>query len=303
MNGQRESFTSGRLFLKQVLRKLFLEDWVLKLTAILITLALWYGVSLSNKKGTATMNAQLAFRVSSDTVLTEAGVQNVMIRIAGDDEKIDELLGTDVRVTADLTQLEPGDRVQQLTPQNVSIALPQGVRLEDIQPSRIAVKLEAVLQKDIPVRAATVGEPASGYEVYSTTVNPTRIRVSGPESVISALDTVPTSPVDVDGAKSDLTARQVPVRLEGPNVTVFDTVVDVTVEIGEKRVQRTFELSSSGKKITAVLFGPRSLISKLRPTDLKVEVGKDLTGSESPKLNLPESMQGVVEITALKFNN
>ena len=53
---------SGRptqLFFKHILRKVFLEDWVLKLTALLITFALWYGVSVSTKKGTATMAAQL----------------------------------------------------------------------------------------------------------------------------------------------------------------------------------------------------------------------------------------------------
>ena len=118
------SGTRGLLFFKHILRKLFLEDWALKVIAILITFALWYGVSLSSKKGTATMAAQLAFRVRNDTVLTSAGVQNVTIRIAGDDDKIDQLLGSDVRVTADLTQLEPGEKVQTLTPQNVSIALP-----------------------------------------------------------------------------------------------------------------------------------------------------------------------------------
>jgi len=147
MNRSRE-FSGGRpnrFFIKQILRKVFLEDWVLKLTALMITFALWYGVSVSMKKGTATMAAQLSFRVSDDTVLMSAGVQDVTIKVAGNDQTIDQLFANDLRVTADLTQLPTGDRILQLNPQSVSTNLPAGVKLEDIQPSRIAVRLEPVL--------------------------------------------------------------------------------------------------------------------------------------------------------------
>src|SRR6478736_535648 len=99
------------LFIKHVIRKIFLEDWVLKLTALLITFALWYGVSVASKKGTATMVAQLGFRVSDDAVLMKADVQEVTVRVAGNDQTIDQLFGNEVRVTADLTQVQPGDRI------------------------------------------------------------------------------------------------------------------------------------------------------------------------------------------------
>ena len=149
MRETRSTAARPALFAKHILRKMFLEDWLLKLSALVITFALWFGVSYSNKKGTATMPAQLKFRVSDTAVLTNAGVQEVSIRVSGDDQKIDQLFGSDRRITADLTDLEPGDRVLQLTPNNVTVDLPMGVKLEDIQPSRIAVRLEQVQVKDL----------------------------------------------------------------------------------------------------------------------------------------------------------
>ena len=99
------------LFFKHVIRKIFLEDWFLKAVALVVTMAIWFGVSLSNKKGTATLTAQLTFRVSDNAVVTNSGVQDLTIRVAGDDRKIDQLYGTDMRVTIDLTGEEPGERV------------------------------------------------------------------------------------------------------------------------------------------------------------------------------------------------
>ncbi|HEX3102437.1 MAG TPA: hypothetical protein VHQ01_11620, partial [Pyrinomonadaceae bacterium] len=48
MNGQDISTTRReprKLFFKHIARKIFLEDWALKLTALAITLALWFGVT------------------------------------------------------------------------------------------------------------------------------------------------------------------------------------------------------------------------------------------------------------------
>ncbi|HEY2865917.1 MAG TPA: CdaR family protein [Pyrinomonadaceae bacterium] len=304
MQETRSTAARPTLFAKHILRKLFLEDWLLKLSALVITFALWFGVSYSNKKGTATMPAQLKFRVSDTSVLTNAGVQEVSIRVSGDDQKIDQLFGSDRRITADLTDLEPGDRVIQLTPNNVTVDLPMGVKLEDIQPSRIAVRLEQVQVKDLPVKAETVGQPASGFEIYNTTVTPARVTIRGPESYVATLDFVPTGTVDVTGAKDDMTFRQVPVSLPNTNAAVFNTVVDVAVRIGEKRVERTLALTTaSGKRVTAVLYGPRSLMSKVKPIDLKVDISKLDTGEETPHLTLPDSLQGSVEIRTLKIGS
>ena len=303
MSTPRE-FVSGRpnrLFFKHILRKIFLEDWFLKLTALVITLGLWYGVSVSSKKGTATMAAQLAFRVSDDSTLMGAGVQDVTIRVAGDDQTIDRLFGNDLRVTADLTQVPNGDRILQLAPQSVSTNLPNGVRLEDIQPSRIAVKLEAVLEKDVTVEAALTGEPAAGFEVYTSNVLPAKVRVRGPESFMSTLETVPTGPIDIAGAKENLTAKQVPISVNNPKVAVFNTVADVSIVIGEKRTERSFNILSGTRRFRVVLFGPGSILSKARAADMKVEVSKTADGAEVPRLTLPDAMQGIVEIRKLEL--
>ncbi|PYS87827.1 MAG: hypothetical protein DMF62_11195, partial [Acidobacteria bacterium] len=94
--------------------------------------------------------------------------------------------------SVDLTSVLPGDRVVQLTPENVELQLPLGVRLDEITPSRMAVRLEAVEEKEVPVQIETVGRLPDGFEVYSQVANPPRVRVRGPQSLAKTLTEIST---------------------------------------------------------------------------------------------------------------
>src|SRR5205085_6091433 len=118
------------------------------------------------------------------------------------------------------TDIPAGDRVIPLTPDTVYVPLPQGIKLTEVQPSRIAVKLELVQEKDLEVRADTTGTPAAGFEVYQTTIQPQKIRVRGPASIVSMLTYVQTERIDLTNRREDLDARQVAVTSPDPKAAV-----------------------------------------------------------------------------------
>ena len=152
------------LYLKQIVRKIFLEDWVMKLIALLITLALWLGVTGLSTPTTKRFTVPLNFSVSNNSDITNEPIQEVDIVISGDKRKIEQINRAELTASIDLSDVLPGDRVLSLTPQIVSVSpLPLGIKLDEIQPGRIAVRLEAVVEKDVEVRGATTGEPANGY--------------------------------------------------------------------------------------------------------------------------------------------
>ncbi len=81
------------------------------------------------------------------------------------------------------------------------------MKLTEVQPSRIVIKLEAVEEKDVEVKVRSDGNPAYGYEVYSTSVLPPRIRVRGPASFIRTLQFVETDKIDLSNRKEDYSAK------------------------------------------------------------------------------------------------
>ena len=303
---QRQFVTTrpNRLFFRHVIRKIFLEDWSLKLIALVVTLALWLGVTGLSTPTTKRFTVPLSYSISNDIEITNTPIQEVDIVITGDKRKIDQINRSELAALMDISDLPPGDRVLQLTPENVRVTLPQGVKLDEVQPSRIAVRLETVEEKDIEVRPQLTGQPAAGHEVYDTSVTPARVRVRGPASYIKTLDFVPTGEIDVSGASQDLVARQVPVSVPNPRAAVFSTVVDVNVRIGEERVRRLFNITTpAGKHVSAVLYGPKSMLVDLKPEQLKVELIRNEAGNETPSLTLPGELQQTVRIDSVKLRS
>jgi hypothetical protein len=49
-----------------------------------------------------------------------------------------------------------------------------------------------------------------------------------------------------------------------------------------------------------VLYGPRSIFDSVKATDLKVQQAKSDTGQETPQLELPQALQGNVEVRRIK---
>lgn len=296
-----------QLSLRRLFRRVFIDDWIIKAMALGITFALWLGVTgLRTPTRERLRNISLAVRVSNDIEITNSPVQEVDLVVTGDKRKIDQIKREDMLVSLDLTDAQPGDRTVRITPENVNVELPTGIKLEEVQPNKIAVKLEQVEEREIPVKVETEGNIAEGYEIYSEMVFPNKIKVRGPSSYIRSLDFISTEKITLDNNQADFTAQQVGLNLVNPKVTLIDTVVDVAFRIGEKRIERLFliPVKSDNKEVSAtvVLYGVRSILDQLRSENLQIELVKNDLGENSLRLLLPADIEGKVEIRKLKIN-
>jgi YbbR domain-containing protein len=294
-----------KLFLTHILRKIFLEDWAPKLLALVITFALWLGVTGLSTPTTKRLTVPLNLNISSNAQVMNVPQQDVQIEISGDKRKIEQIRSSDLIASLDLTEMKPGDWVVSLSPDTVFVPLPQGVKLVDVAPGRIPINIEAVEEKDLEVRANPIGTIAAGYEIYNTIVLPSRIRVRGPASVMKTLEFVQTDGIDIADRKEEFTARQIAVTAPDPRAAVLNTVVDVIFRIGEKRVERSFTIPVAGDKsktASFVIYGPRTPLMKVRADDLKAEPYLDDNGEEAVRVVLPNDLENVVEIRRLRLN-
>ncbi|MBK8149695.1 MAG: hypothetical protein IPK58_16190 [Acidobacteria bacterium] len=289
-----------------ILRKIFLEDWTMKLIALVITLALWFGVSgLREPKTERLRNVSLNLRVSNDVEITNSPVKEIDIVVTGDDRKISQINKENLIVSLDLTDSLAGDRSVQITPENINVDLPTGVKVVDIQPDRIAVKLEKVEEREITVKVETEGALPDNLEVYQTTAVPGKVRVRAPESYIKTLDLISTEKIDLSGKSNDFTERQVSLVVLSPKVKLIDTIVDVFVRVGEKRTERLYLLplfgDETGRSAKIVLYGPRSVFETLTNENIRVEASKNDAGESVISVSLPAEIQDRVEVREKKF--
>lgn len=289
-----------KYFAKHIIRKIFFEDWALKLTALGITLALWFVVTGLSTPTTRRIIVPLNLTTASNAQISSSPQQEVEIEISGDKRRLEQINRGELSATVDLSESPMGDRVVSLEPESVYVPLPQGIKLTVVAPSRIVVSLEAVEERELEVRAETRGNLPAGFELYGLTVIPPNVTVRGPASVMGSLDMVKTDKIDVTGRKAEFTESRVPV-IANQRVVVLNTVVDVIVRIGERRIERNFSIhvGESGKMASFALYGPRSLLARIRADELRIDTSLNDQGEEESQVVLPTDLQNVVEVQRL----
>ncbi|MEP6925932.1 MAG: CdaR family protein [Pyrinomonadaceae bacterium] len=296
--------------LKSWLHSIFLEDWLTKTIALFITLILWYGIT-GNRAPTLRRlgNVRLILQLPSETETVNEPLNKVDITVTGDKTRVSRLSGDDLTAVVDLTTYKSGEFVIQLKPDNVNIELPNGVKLNEIEPSKISVKIEPSKEKSIEVKPVFTGQLPEGFEIYNTVVTPSSVNVRGAASRVNALDNIPTEKIDLNTRTRSFTEKQVTVDLLDPKITVLEALVNVDVEVGEQRIEKTFanipvrttsDTKAMPEKAGITLYGARSVLDSLTLDNLFIELDIAPDGAITPRVILPEDLQDKIKVRSIK---
>src|SRR5918997_1230998 len=149
---QKTKSTDGRGAARRWLRALFLEDWTLKALALLITLGLWYAVTTQRAPATKRLHdVPLEFLLPEGVDIGNDPLDKVDVMLEGSQDKLAVLTARDLVAQVDVTNLQPGDRNPRLSEKNVSMELPDGVRIVAIAPRSLTLHLEPVVESEVPV--------------------------------------------------------------------------------------------------------------------------------------------------------
>ena len=159
-------------------------------------------------------------------------MNTVQVRLRGSVNVVKEISPKDVSTIVDLEGMKAGEKIISLTLQNVQV--PFGAEVVRVNPSRVRFSLERTISKLVPVVPTIQGQPAEGYELGKVLMNPSKVQVEGPESRVSALDSVPTVPIHIDGRKTQV-AQSADLDVPDPQVRVqHPATVDIRIEVRAK---------------------------------------------------------------------
>lgn len=123
------------------LRTLLLENWPLKLVAVVFAVALWvFVVTEERTDAVFTVPLDLVDRPTGVEV-SSVGVETVVVRVEGRDSVLRRLHEGDFRAEVSLKSARPGRFVARIETDNVSA--PAGVRVVRVTPSEVRAVLEA----------------------------------------------------------------------------------------------------------------------------------------------------------------
>lgn len=226
--------------------------------------------------------------------------QDETVLVTGPQQDVDEV--SQVVATIDVTaRTSSVDQAVRLTPRNDGGFLVQRVNVE---PSVTGVTIDIEQEKfsrSVVVSVVTDGDPATGYNVVSVSVDPPTVTVSGTQAFITGTDSIDTQPVDIDGADATV-VRSVSLDIPaGAEVTAGAPVVTVTVTIGPATSEFNFTVpvtaANLGPNVSIVgglptvvvnLIGPFPILSEVSPADISATVNLDglSAGTHSVKIEV-----------------
>src|SRR5262245_54878921 len=292
---------------EKLLRRIFLEDWSLKLLSLAIAIVLWLLVTGQNEPVTAHVNVQLNFIRPQSLEISNDPPRTVDVMLTGSRNKLDDLTTLDLVATVDISDQRAGERILRLA-DKAQISLPQGIKVDGFQPSAIAIHLEPVVERQVVVEPKLEGKTADGFEVYAVHPNNGSVTVRGPASHVNALQKVMTETIWLAGHRESFTASNVGIDVPDPKVDLLDPAVSVDVQIGEVRKEKSFAgvsvSTSQGGKVqpattSVTLLGGTSLLDSLKAEDLKIVLDGEGQTLE-PRLELPPALKGKVVLKSVQ---
>lgn len=214
------------------MKKLLTENLGLKISAVLISVFLWFFVT-SRGQSEIALEVPLEFKnIPVDTGIVNTSVKTVSVTVRGHERPMKNLKASDVRVYVDLGKAKKGVDVFHVNKDDIK--LPYALSVLNITPSTVKIKLDETASKTVLVKPVLTGEPEGGFVVRSIKVEPESVVIKGLKSEVRRLRVVKTEPLDITDANKTI-IQELNIDTAGLNVTPDAETVKVTINISEKR--------------------------------------------------------------------
>ena len=245
-----------------------------KAFALAVAFVLWLFVN-AGKRETQVVQFPIEFRNTPErsVLVTRERIDSVSVKLNGPGALLASLDGRRVPITLDLGKVELGSDAR-LKITDDMIRVPRGVRILDVEPSRIPIRLEEIRRATVPVRLIRSGELPDGYKVDTVRLTPSNVVVTGPASVVEGLQVIETEPLDLSGAVAPVSRAVALVRGEHLlSITPERVMAQVGIEqarttrdlkrvsVDVRNVDRPFQLRPSHVNLT--VRGPERAVQGL----------------------------------------
>jgi len=231
---------------------------------------------------------------------------DVEIKIRGPRNVLRVLRDRPLAYLIDLNGAAAGVMTARIYPPRIE-GLPKGVRVTEIIPSQLQIKLAERKNKTVRVKAVLRGDLPRGLEVQRVAVEPELVEVSGPKDELDPLTEVQTEIIDLTERRETFTVEVGLDLLDRHVETVREQRIKVTVQLGEPKIKKTFygvpvevrnttyDVRLRRTELDVQVEGAKDQLQQLTPGDLRLQIdGAELEPGKSyelvPALKVPEGV-------------
>ncbi len=215
------------------MRAWVLNNLGLKLLSVVLAVLLW-AVVLGEQKIELTVSIPLEIKdLPRNLVLVNEPIDTLHVRLRGPRTLVMTLGPREVALGGLPKTFAEGENLVPIRPEAVRV--PRGIEVVEVNPNRVRVVLDAIVEREVEVSPRVEGIPAKGFVLRRVTSSPAHIRMTGPKNELRRLARVYTLPISLEGHSASFTTRAM---LEPPGRqirTLEETPIIVGVEIASRK--------------------------------------------------------------------
>ena len=223
------------------LREWIVRDWALKLTALALSLALWFAVRAETTTRGTIDNIPVFVDLAAEGWVLEGGPtpDSVSVEFEGPVRELVSLGLDPPRIVLPVESATDSALARQLEFRLIEYAQgerPDATRPIDIRPSTVRLRLDRLVTRSVPVSVPLAGTLPAGLRLLQPpTVEPAAVQVSGPSRRVSALDSIRISPIDLRRLGEDAIVQAAVDTAALAPIGIAPAVVTVRFAIGADR--------------------------------------------------------------------
>jgi len=268
------------------LMNLFSGNTGSKVVSVIVAIVLWI-VVLGSRATEVTKEIPISITTPPDLIVSNDVPEKVLFRLSGPKAFLRAILDRpEEPIRVNLSGAKSGLVTYRFFADN--IRLPIGVRVLQVNPASMIIKLEAQKTKEVPVRLEMKGSLPDGYVLKRAEITPKTIKIRGPESRIEGITEAPANSVDLSQVRASLQiaaqfdVARLGVRIEGesPQISLDVAAVQANFKIRVKttdiRVDSPHHARIDEPVVTVYVRMDQDEIVKLDPSQVSIEA--DLKG-------------------------
>ncbi len=263
-------------------------DWrnnSIRLLALLLAIVMWIYVSNEqNPVREKILNVSLEHNELEQNFMIMGGLpENVRLRIQGNHNQLANLAPGDFKAVVKIPEGRTGDLALP-----VQVSAPAGLRIAQVTPEEVSVKVDRIVSRQIPVAVSLRGSPAQGFTALAPQYQPDVVVARGPSRLVNEINQA-TAVVDIQQAVSEIT-QTLAVNVGSPDVSLSPATVQVVVPIVSAVASKTVPVIPQVTGSPAVGFTVKRSFTE--PASVQVLGPADLIGVITEIKTGPVSIQG-----------
>ena len=237
------------------LQELVLNNWPAKILSVgcALVLFVFYQTSTLEERF---FSVPLLVEGAGNMVPASQYPKMIRVTLRGNANSIYPVVNSDIETFIDIGGVsEKGTRHFPVQVRKKGTALGVETLEISVDPMEITVELDTKFSAFVNVLPRTQGEVAAGFELTRKTLNPSRIRIEGPEELVRRYTQLSTEAIDLEDRNADFT---VITRVVNPDPLITlqgESIIEFHGEVRPVLIIRSF---------TAVPVGVRNLDERLR---------------------------------------